>query len=195
MKNVLYVLFVGWLIYLGIPMLFVIKFGIIALFIFSFCLSIFIVRLIKNNEQYKLYSDIYDKIKAARTDYIDSETKIKKILDEYNLNIDAFKSVDLEILNRKSEARTASVDNENAILCTLLLGLLFALRVMIDEPFTIINKFWESVIFQNRVIKTVKAIKCLPFLYINPCRKERFISLAEKSLFLCNYLDKNKKIR
>ena len=147
MKNVLYVLFVGWLIYLGIPMLFVTKFGIIALFIFSFCLSIFIVRLIKNNEKYKLYSDIYDKIKAARTDYIDSETKIKKILDEYNLNIDAFKSVDLEILNRKSEARTASVDNENAILCTLLLGLLFALRVMIDEPFTIINKFWESVIF------------------------------------------------
>ena len=147
MKNVLYVLFVGWLIYLGIPMLFVIKFGIIALFIFSFCLSIFIVRLIKNNEKYKLYSDIYDKIKAARTDYIDSETKIKKILDEYNLNIDAFKSVDLEILNRKSEARTASVDNENASLCTLLLGLLFALRVMIDEPFTIINKFWESVIF------------------------------------------------
>ena len=147
MKNVLYVLFVGWLIYLGIPMLFVIKFGIIALFIFSFCLSIFIVRLIKNNEKYKLYSDIYDKIKAARTDYIDSETKIKKILDEYNLNIDAFKSVDLEILNRKSEARTASVDNENAILCTLLLWLLFALRVMIDEPFTIINKFWEAVIF------------------------------------------------
>ena len=68
-------------------------------------------------------------------------------MDEYNLNIDAFKSVGLEILNRKSEARTASVDNENAILCTLLLGLLFALRVMIDEPFTIINKFWESVIF------------------------------------------------
>ncbi len=147
MKNVLYVLFVGWLIYLGIPMLFVPKFGIIALFIFSFCLSMFIVRLIKNNEKYKLYSDIYDKIKAARADCIDSETEIKKILDEYNLNIDAFKSVGLEILNRKSEARTASVDNEHAILYTLLLGALFALPAMMDEPFTIINKFWESVIF------------------------------------------------
>lgn len=78
MKNVLYVLFVGWLMYLGIPMLFVTKFGIVALFVFSFCLSIFIVRLIKNKEKYKLYSDIYDKIKAARTDYIDSETEIKK---------------------------------------------------------------------------------------------------------------------
>lgn len=147
MKNVLYVLFVGWLIYLGIPMLFVTKFGIIALFIFSFCLSIFIVKLIKNKEKYKLYSDIYDKIKAARTDYIDSETEIKKILDEYNLNIDAFKSVGLEILNRKSEARTASVGIEHAILYTLLLGALFALPTMMDEPFTIINKFWESVIF------------------------------------------------
>lgn len=125
MKNVLYVLFVGWLMYLGIPMLFVTKFGIIALFVFSFCLSIFIVRLIKNKEKYKLYSDIYDKIKAARTDYIDSETEIKKILDEYNLNIDAFKSVGLEILNRKSEARTASVNIEHAILYTLLLGALF----------------------------------------------------------------------
>lgn len=133
-------------IYLGIPMLFVTKFGIIALFIFSFCLLIFIVRLIKNNEKYELYSDIYDKIKAARTDCIDSETKIKKILDEYNLNIDAF-IVGLEILNRKSEARTASVDNEHAILYTLLLGALFTLPTMMDEPFTIINKFWESVIF------------------------------------------------
>ena len=127
-------------------MLFVTKFGIIALFIFSFCLLIFIVRLIKNNEKYELYSDIYDKIKAARTDCIDSETKIKKILDEYNLNIDAF-IVGLEILNRKSEARTASVDNEHAILYTLLLGALFTLPTMMDEPFTIINKFWESVIF------------------------------------------------
>ena len=78
MKNVLYVLFVGWLIYLGIPMLFVTKFGIIALFVFSFCLSIFIVKLIKNKEKYKLYSDIYDKIKAARTDCIDSETDIEQ---------------------------------------------------------------------------------------------------------------------
>lgn len=147
MKNVLYVLFVGWLIYLGIPMLFVTKFGIVALFVFSFCLSISIVRLIKNEEKYKLYSDIYDKIKAARTDCIDSETEIKKILDEYNLNIDAFKSVGLEILNRKSEARTASADIEHAILYTLLLGALFTLPVLIDEPFTIINKFWESVIF------------------------------------------------
>lgn len=68
-------------------------------------------------------------------------------MDEYNLNIDAFKSVGLEILNRKSEARTASVGIEHAILYTLLLGALFSLPTMMDEPFTIINKFWESVIF------------------------------------------------
>ena len=119
-------------------------YSIICFFFLSFDI---IVKLIKNKEKYKLYSDIYDKIKAARTDCIDSETEIKKILDEYNLDIDAFKSVGLEILNRKSEARTASADIEHAILYTLLLGALFTLPTMMDEPFTIINKFWESVIF------------------------------------------------